>query len=76
MTNIEIIDQQARDTVQTDIGRTLFVEAGAGTGKTTALVNRVVELVLSPGEHRQPLSKIAAITVSYTHLTLPTILRV
>ena len=62
MTNIEIIDQQARDTVQTDIGRTLFVEAGAGTGKTTALVNRVVELVLSPGEHRQPLSKIAAIT--------------
>ena len=62
MTSIEIVDQAARDTVESDVGRTLFVEAGAGTGKTTALVGRIVELVLTPGEHHRPLAQIAAIT--------------
>jgi ATP-dependent exoDNAse (exonuclease V) beta subunit len=38
-------DQAHRDRVVTDLGSTLFVEAGAGSGKTTALVDRVVELV-------------------------------
>ena len=31
-------DQAARDRIATDLGTTLFVEAGAGSGKTTALV--------------------------------------
>ncbi len=39
------VDQGARDRIATDLGTTLFVEAGAGSGKTTALVNRVVGLV-------------------------------
>jgi ATP-dependent helicase/nuclease subunit A len=39
------VDQAARDSVRTDHGSTLFVEAGAGTGKTTALVARVVDMV-------------------------------
>ncbi len=38
-------DQAARDRIDDDLDATLFVEAGAGTGKTTALVGRVVSLV-------------------------------
>ena len=37
-------DQAARDRIGTDLGTTLFVEAGAGTGKTSALVHRIVAL--------------------------------
>ncbi len=56
-------DEQARVTIGTALSRTLFVEAGAGTGKTSALVNRIVQLVLSPDPSaRTPLSQIAAIT--------------
>ena len=49
-------DQRAR--VATDLDATLFVEAGAGSGKTTALVGRLVALVESGIELRT----IAAIT--------------
>ncbi|MBC8365134.1 MAG: UvrD-helicase domain-containing protein [Actinobacteria bacterium] len=41
------IDQAARDRIATDLATTLFVEAGAGTGKTSALVDRIVSLVVS-----------------------------
>ncbi|RZV44332.1 MAG: DNA helicase UvrD, partial [Acidimicrobiales bacterium] len=57
------VDAAARNTVERELGRTLFVEAGAGTGKTTALVGRIVNLVLGEGgQPRVRLSKIAAIT--------------
>ena len=49
-------DQEQRDRITSSLDETLFVEAGAGTGKTEALVSRIVALI----------------TVSYTHLTLPT----
>ena len=39
-------DQSARDAISTRLDGNLFVEAGAGTGKTTALVGRMVALVL------------------------------
>jgi len=52
-------DQSARDRIQTDLDSTLFVEAGAGSGKTTALVSRVVALVASGTVE---LAAIAAIT--------------
>jgi len=55
----DLTDQAARDRIETDLGTTLFVEAGAGSGKTTALVNRVVALVTSGTEQ---LEAIAAIT--------------
>ncbi len=56
-------DVAARETVAKDLGRTLFVEAGAGTGKTTALVGRIINLVLDgDGSTSTPLSQIAAIT--------------
>ena len=38
-------DQVGRDAIRDQHDRTLFVEAGAGTGKTTALVARVIEMV-------------------------------
>ena len=56
-------DERARSAIAEELGRTMFVEAGAGTGKTTALVGRIVRLVLSPDpRERRPLSQIAAIT--------------
>lgn len=39
------VGKDARDTIRTEFEEVLFVEAGAGTGKTTALVARVVHLV-------------------------------
>ena len=52
-------DQSARDRIATDTSMTLFVEAGAGSGKTKALIGRIVALVTS-GEAE--LRSIAAIT--------------
>jgi len=40
-----LIDVAARDEIRDGLDATLFVEAGAGTGKTTALVSRVVSLI-------------------------------
>jgi ATP-dependent exoDNAse (exonuclease V) beta subunit len=52
-------DEPTRQAVRTELDATLFVEAGAGTGKTTALVGRVLALV---GSGRAGLGQIAAIT--------------
>ena len=52
------VDHANRERIRTSLEETLFVEAGAGTGKTTALVGRVVELV----RHGTPTRAIAAIT--------------
>ena len=58
-----VSDEKSRTAIKKDLNRTLFVEAGAGTGKTTALVGRIVELVLTDDSTVQvPLSQIAAIT--------------
>ncbi len=40
-------DQAVRDRVRTDFVSTLVLEAGAGTGKTTVLVDRLVSLVVT-----------------------------
>ncbi len=52
-------DQTARDRIETELGTSLFVEAGAGAGKTTALVSRIVALIASG---RAKVEEIAAIT--------------
>ncbi|HEY5154771.1 MAG TPA: UvrD-helicase domain-containing protein, partial [Acidimicrobiales bacterium] len=52
-------DTPARREIRQHLDATLFVEAGAGTGKTTALVGRIVELV---ADGRARLRSIAAIT--------------
>ena len=52
-------DAADRDRIATDLHTTLFVEAGAGSGKTTALVGRVLALVRSGDVE---LREVAAIT--------------
>ena len=52
-------DQDDRDRIANDLASTLFVEAGAGSGKTTELVGRIVSLLAS-GEVE--LAEVAAIT--------------
>ena len=58
MSDVRLSDERARRAIGEDLHRTLFVEAGAGTGKTTALVTRIVQLV----RDGIPMANIAAIT--------------
>jgi ATP-dependent helicase/nuclease subunit A len=55
----ELADAKARRRILTDFGMTLFVEAAAGTGKTTALVGRIVGLIC---EGVSTLDRIVAVT--------------
>ena len=52
-------DDDARKSIRENLDDTIFVEASAGTGKTTSLVDRVVNLVASG---RTKLDRLAAIT--------------
>ena len=54
-----MIDQAARDTIVDDLESTLIVEAAAGTGKTTALVNRILRIL---SEGKTTIGKIVAVT--------------
>ncbi|HEX5414294.1 MAG TPA: UvrD-helicase domain-containing protein, partial [Chloroflexota bacterium] len=45
MTIRELVDAEERRRLRDDFEQTFFVEAGAGTGKTTVLVSRVVALI-------------------------------
>jgi ATP-dependent exoDNAse (exonuclease V) beta subunit len=51
-------DDDARRRIRADVDETFFVEAGAGAGKTSTLVERIVGLVA----RGVPLTRIAAIT--------------
>ena len=52
-------DQPARDRIKNDLASTLIVEAAAGTGKTTALVGRILSLLVTG---RAQLSRMVAVT--------------
>ena len=52
-------DEPARRRIAHALDETLFVEAGAGSGKTSSLVNRIIDLIVV---ERVPLRHIAAIT--------------
>ena len=56
-----VLDEDAatRVAIADDLGDTMFVEAGAGSGKTKSLVDRVVSLVTRAGV---PMREIAAVT--------------
>jgi ATP-dependent helicase/nuclease subunit A len=54
-----LADEADRHRIRTDTAATLFVNAGAGSGKTAALIERVTTLVLVDGV---PLRNIAAVT--------------
>ena len=61
MTDVtELPDGGDRSLIEELLGETLFVEAGAGSGKTHSLVERIVRLILTPDPI--PLSQIAVIT--------------
>ncbi len=61
MTDVtELPDSGDRSLIEELLGETLFVEAGAGSGKTHSLVERIVRLILNPDPI--PLSQIAVIT--------------
>ncbi|HTK67707.1 MAG TPA: UvrD-helicase domain-containing protein [Pseudonocardia sp.] len=52
-------DSGVRERIARSTGETLFVNAGAGSGKTTALVERVASLVITDGV---PMAAVAAVT--------------
>ena len=49
MSRPPVADQAERDRLVDELRTTLFVEAGAGTGKTTAVVSPIVAMVASGG---------------------------
>lgn len=51
-------DQPSRDAILRETARNVFIQASAGTGKTTLMVDRVVELV----KNGIPLDRIAVVT--------------
>ena len=57
--DVALADRSDRDAIQNDLDSTLVVEAAAGTGKTTALVSRILSVVSSG---RGELSKLVAVT--------------
>ena len=54
-----LTDEEARLRIRHDTASTLFVDAGAGSGKTQALVSRVQQLVVEDGV---PIEQVAAVT--------------
>lgn len=54
-----LVDAEARLRIREDLDATLIVEAAAGTGKTTTLIDRVVELVR---RGRATLDRVVAVT--------------
>ena len=56
-----LADQFARTRIEKDLDATLVVEAAAGTGKTTALVSRIVAVVAA-GHHGATLRTLIAVT--------------
>jgi ATP-dependent helicase/nuclease subunit A len=54
-------DHDVREAVRTGLGQSAFVEAGAGTGKSTTLVSRILSIVADDSDP-VPLRDVAAIT--------------
>lgn len=56
---MELIDRNARDTIRTGLDKTLVVEAAAGTGKTSELVQRIIAVVAAG---KTTIDRIAGVT--------------
>src|SRR5437764_14113029 len=52
-------DAAARDAITRDLDDTLIVEAAAGTGKTTELINRILQILAT---RRASMQEIVAVT--------------
>ena len=59
-----ISDQDARRAAETTFDRNVVVVAGAGTGKTTLLVNRLVHLLM---REPQPVAITQTVALTYTN---------
>jgi ATP-dependent helicase/nuclease subunit A len=59
VTSLQLSDQQARRRIRDDLDTSLVVEAAAGTGKTTALIERILSGIKSGGVR---LSNVVAVT--------------
>ena len=60
-----ITDDDARLIINNELYKNIYVEAGAGTGKTTSLVDRIVSLIR---QGRVPIDQIVA---SHSHAPRP-----
>jgi ATP-dependent exoDNAse (exonuclease V) beta subunit len=56
------VDQEARAAVSQALDQTLVVEAAAGTGKTTELINRILRILESPPPLGARMTEIVAVT--------------
>lgn len=56
---MKLSDSRARELIRTALDKTLVVEAAAGTGKTTELVNRIISVL---AEGRTTIDRIVAVT--------------
>lgn len=56
---MELIDGKARDTIRTGLDKTLVVEAAAGTGKTSELVQRIIAVIAAG---KTTIDRIAGVT--------------
>jgi ATP-dependent exoDNAse (exonuclease V) beta subunit len=64
MSSRPTVDQKAYEAAISERERNVVIDAGAGTGKTTALIERFIHLVAPSGESQThiPITRIAAIT--------------
>ena len=56
---MKLLDQDARDAIRTALDKTLVVEAAAGTGKTSELVQRITAVVAAG---KTTIDRIAGVT--------------
>ena len=56
---MKLVDQSARDAVRSDLDKTLVVEAAAGTGKTSELVQRMIAVIAAG---KTTIDRIAGVT--------------
>lgn len=64
MTAIELPDRREREEAITTTDRNVVVTAGAGTGKTTLLVDRIIHLLFAPPS---PLKIIEIVAITFTN---------
>ena len=72
----ELMPVQARAIPYLLAGRDMVIQARTGSGKTAAFLLPMLERLDSAASHTQALVLVPTRAVSYTHLTLPTILLV
>jgi ATP-dependent helicase/nuclease subunit A len=61
-------DHEAREAIRSELGTTLLVEAGAGSGKTTSLVSRLVSLLAGGGARAQNIAAVTFTRKAASHL--------